>query len=81
MQVIPLPLKKNSKSFILVKLNIQAKCSELNSKEYYIYLPVCIIHYLQRYRRYAKYKNQIEQEAPGGETFLQQMGKCHIHLR
>lgn len=35
----------------------------------------------QRYRRYAKYKNQIEQEAPGGETFLQQMGLLlHDHL-
>lgn len=35
----------------------------------------------KRYRRYAKYKNQIEQEAPGGETFLQQMEKNRAELQ
>ncbi|XP_062586622.1 vacuolar protein sorting-associated protein 54-like isoform X2 [Saccostrea cucullata] len=35
----------------------------------------------KRYRRYARYKHQIDQEAPGGESFLQQMEKNRAELQ
>ena len=36
----------------------------------------CVLFIFQRYRKYVRYTNQIEQESPGGETFLQQLGMC-----
>ena len=60
-------------------LTILVLLSFADLKFFFGLLYACIRKYnyvncFQRYRRYAKYKNQIEQEAPGGETFLQQMG-------
>ncbi|KAK3092497.1 hypothetical protein FSP39_003642 [Pinctada imbricata] len=44
-------------------------------------LPAALNDPLRRYRKYVRYTQKIEQESPGGETFLQQLEKNRAELQ